>query len=65
MYYKGQWCTAGGKDPLFGHVDGFQIDPNQSFPTEKGGTRMLRMEIALFLVVAFVAYMYFTAEKEH
>ena len=38
---------------------------NQSFPTEKGGTRMLRMEIALFLVVAFVAYMYFTAEKEH
>ena len=24
---------------------------------------MLRMEIALFLVVAFVAYMYFTAEK--
>ena len=26
---------------------------------------MLRMEIALFLVVAFVAYMYFTAEKEH
>ena len=26
---------------------------------------MLRMEIALFLLVAFVAYMYFTAEKEH
>lgn len=26
---------------------------------------MLRMEIALFLVVAFVAWMYFTAEKEH
>ena len=26
---------------------------------------MLRMEITLFLVVAFVAYMYFTAEKEH
>lgn len=26
---------------------------------------MLRMEIALFLVVAFVAYMYFRAEKEH
>lgn len=26
---------------------------------------MLRMEIALSLVVAFVAYMYFTAEKEH
>ena len=25
---------------------------------------MLRMEIALFLVVAFVAYMYFSAEKE-
>ena len=28
MYYKGKWCTASGKDPLFGHVDGFQIDPN-------------------------------------
>ena len=28
MYYKGKWCTAGGKDPLFGHVDGFQIDHN-------------------------------------
>ena len=27
MYYKGKWCTAGGKDPLFGLVDGFQIDP--------------------------------------
>ena len=26
VYYKGKWCTAGGKDPLFGHVDGFQID---------------------------------------
>ena len=30
MYYKGKWCTAGGKDPLFGHVDGFQIDPKKS-----------------------------------
>ena len=28
MYYKGKWCTAGGKNPLFGHVDGFQIGPN-------------------------------------
>ena len=27
VYYKGKWCTAGGKGPLFGHVDGFQIDP--------------------------------------
>lgn len=26
---------------------------------------MLRMEIALLLVLAFVAYMYFTAEKQH
>ena len=26
---------------------------------------MLRMEIALFLVLAFVAYIYFTAEKQH
>ena len=25
---------------------------------------MLRMEIALFLVLAFVAYIYFSAEKE-
>ena len=25
---------------------------------------MLRMEIALFLVLAFVAYIYFTSEKE-
>lgn len=26
---------------------------------------MLRMEVALFLVMAFVAYLYFTAEKKH
>ena len=26
---------------------------------------MLRMEIALFLVLAFVAYVYFSAEKKH
>ena len=31
---------------------------------EKRGTAMVRMEIALFLVVAFVAYMYFSAQKE-
>ena len=30
VYYKGKWCTAGGKDPLFGHVDGFQIGPNKN-----------------------------------
>ena len=30
MYCKEKWRTAGGKDPLFGHVDGFQIDPNWS-----------------------------------
>ena len=24
-----KWCPAGGKDPLFGRVDGFQIDPNK------------------------------------
>jgi len=30
VYYKGKWCTAGGKDPLFGHVDGFQIGPKKS-----------------------------------
>jgi len=29
VYCKGKWCTAGGKDPLFGHVDGFQIDPKK------------------------------------
>jgi len=28
VYCKEKWCTAGGKDPLFGRVDGFQIDPN-------------------------------------
>ena len=27
MYCKGKWCTAGGKDPLLGRVDGFQIGP--------------------------------------
>ena len=32
MYCKGKWCTADGKDPLFGRVDGFQIDPNTSIP---------------------------------
>ena len=26
-YCKKKWCPAGGKDPLFGRVDGFQIDP--------------------------------------
>ena len=30
VYCKGKWRTAGGKDPLFGHVDGFQIDPKAS-----------------------------------
>ena len=25
---QGKWRTADGKDPLFGRVDGFQIDPN-------------------------------------
>jgi hypothetical protein len=27
VYCKEKWRTAGGKDLLFGHVDGFQIDP--------------------------------------
>ena len=31
----------------------------------EGGNRMLRMEIALFLILAFVAYIYFSAEKKH
>mgnify|MGYP001663730275 FL=1 len=35
MYYKGKWCTAGGKDPLFGHVDGFQIDPNYNYMSDR------------------------------
>ena len=26
-YCKKKWCPAGGKDPLFGRVDGFQLDP--------------------------------------
>ena len=28
MYCKEKWRTAGGKDPLLGRVDGFQIEPN-------------------------------------
>ena len=27
VYCKEKWCTADGKGPLFGRVDGFQIDP--------------------------------------
>ena len=29
-YCKEKWCPADGKDPLFGRVDGFQIDPKRS-----------------------------------
>ena len=29
VYCKEKWRTADGKDPLFGHVDGFQIDPKK------------------------------------
>ena len=29
MYCKEKWCTAGGKDPLFGRVNGFQIGPKK------------------------------------
>ena len=29
VYCKEKWRTAGGKDPLFGRVDGFQIDPKR------------------------------------
>ena len=32
-YCKKKWCPAGGKDPLFGRVDGFQIDPNTNVTT--------------------------------
>ena len=28
LYFKEKWCPAAGKDPLLGHVDCFQIDPN-------------------------------------
>ena len=35
------------------------------YNSKKGGKPMLRMEIALLLVIAFVAYIYFSAEKEH
>ena len=27
VYCKEKWRTAGGKDPLLGHVDGFRRDP--------------------------------------
>ena len=30
VYCKKKWRTAGGKDPLFGRVDGFQIGPNKN-----------------------------------
>ena len=30
MHCKEKWCTAGGKDPLFGRVNGFQIDPKMA-----------------------------------
>ena len=43
MYYKGKWCTAGGKDPLFGHVDGFQIDPI-SWAAPHNSARSLRQD---------------------
>lgn len=29
MYFKKKWCRTAGKDPLFGPVDSFQIDPNK------------------------------------
>ncbi|MEE1455739.1 MAG: hypothetical protein UF383_00955, partial [Oscillospiraceae bacterium] len=55
VYYKGKWCTAGGKDPLFGHVDGFQIDPKRirsffSLTNIPGSRRM----IANFLQEVFL-----------
>ena len=28
VYFKEKWSRTAGKDPLLGHVDGFQIDPN-------------------------------------
>lgn len=40
VYCKGKWCTAGGKDPLFGHVDGFQIDPNKTLKSVLFGRRI-------------------------
>ena len=43
VYYKGKWCTAGGKDPLFGHVDGFQIDPI-SWAAPHNSARSLRQD---------------------
>ena len=43
VYYKGKWCTAGGKDPLFGHVDGFQIDPI-SWAATHNSARSLRQD---------------------
>ena len=34
-YCKKKWCPAGGKDPLIGRVDGFQIDPNMGSPLQE------------------------------
>ena len=30
-----------------------------------GGERMLRMEIALIIILGFIAYMYYSAERKH
>ena len=51
MYYKGKWCTTGGKDPLFGHVDGFQIDPKifkKDFNQEIVSDRQVLNPLTLF-----------------
>ena len=41
-YCKKKWCPAGGKGPLFGRVDGFQIDPNTSECTNLRKTKLQR-----------------------
>ena len=51
MYCKGKWCTADGKDPLFGRVDGFQIDPKifkKDFNQEIVSDRQVLNPLALF-----------------
>ena len=45
MYCKGKWRTADGKDPLFGHVDGFQIDP-KIFKKDFRQHRTIRQEVS-------------------
>ena len=64
MYYKGKWCTAGGKDPLFGHVDGFQIGPNmisenKLFLLEMTKTATVQLTESVRTMAVFTIYFFY------